>query len=282
MKCLNCDSDKNENCSTLRNISTIESMECAGEFCAVWIVKNRTLRGCRPTEIYESKMSICNSENCNNFIYPEDRLKCVKCEEFDDFCMAPKESNSFPCKNYSPDDKCYTLIYGESLVIRGCESDNDDEFETCEASHDLCVKCTKSSCNIAAESSTSIQCITCNDDRACGYNPAVDAPSEICESSCFSYKNETNFIRGCLSNFSELKSKCEENTEYCQTCDTSFCNDVKLIAEKCVECENCKSALHSIVPIICGIATFDQAGCYLSDKKGKLYLLIFSLFIILF
>jgi hypothetical protein len=272
MRCFNCDSDKNENCSTLRNISTIESIECADEFCAIWLDGNRTLRGCKPTtidEIDESKRILCNTENCNNFVFPRDRLQCVKCEEHDYFCMNPKDTNSFPCKNYSPDDKCYTLIYGENQAIRGCLSDNDDEFTTCEAYDDLCVKCAKSSCNIAVESSAPIQCITCNDDRACGYNPARNAPNEICESSCFSYKNETNFIRGCLSKFPELNSQCEENTEYCQTCDTSFCNDVKLIAEKCVECENCKST-RLMVPTICGKATFDQAGCYLSDKKGKI------------
>lgn len=268
MKCFNCASDENENCSTLRNISTIDSIECVGN-CAIWIVEHQTFRGCKPTtSTDEPKMSICNFENCNNFIFPEDRQKCVKCEESDDFCMKPKESDSYPCKNYSIDDKCYTLIYGDNLAIRGCVSDDDDTSATCEMYGETCLKCTEPACEAFTESSTSIQCVTCNDGLACGYNPRVDVPMEVCEDLCFSYKNETNFIRGCLSNFPELKPQCQEITEFCQTCDTSSCNDVKLVAEKCVECENCKNIPHLMTPTICGKATFDQAGCYLSDKRG--------------
>lgn len=274
IKCFNCDSGIDENCSTLKDIKKLNFIDC-DESCAVWISDYKTLRGCTPDEIDESKKSICDFDECNKEIFPFDRMKCVKCDEVDDFCIEPDTSYSYPCKNYSPDDECYTMAYGEQNVIRGCTSDNDDEYRTCAANIIFCELCKESSCNAI---NTSTECYICNDDLACGYNPRKSSDTKICESSCFAYNNETNYIRGCLKDFPELKPQCEENTELCQTCTGKFCNNMKMIAEYCAVCNsaNCKSQIN--VPTICGEATFDQAGCYLSDRSvtGELSIFHFA------
>lgn len=285
IQCYQCDSDTDENCATLNGeIDSLRWIQCIGN-CSVWIDGSRTLRGCetdRPVGI--EQFENCEIEDCNHRIFPENRLKCIKCSENDLNCFFPTTSLLYPCRNYKPNDLCYTIIQNNGVALRGCISDQDDNVKVCESFGDECIKCDQTFCN-SVSGKRNISCIECYDNDSCGYTQNFGDTSQslrvstTCEvylgrvNNCFAFTNQTTYIRGCLNDFPDLKSSCEENTEFCQICNDDFCNDMKMIAEYCVECDStsCKSTPNVVVPTLCGEATFDRGGCYLNDKGDIIF-----------
>lgn len=274
IKCFTCDSSIDESCATLKGeIDSLELVDCMGN-CSVWIKGTQTGRGCESykpenVELFED----CGSEKCNGQIFPKDRIKCVKCSNNSE-CFNPTASLLYPCRNYLPDDNCYTIILNNGGAVRGCLSDQDEDVNVCNSFKDECIKCNEQFCNLQSGTSR-IECIECYDDLSCGYSQKQQM-TKLCETYlgrdnfCFAFTNQTISIRGCLNDFPDLKPSCEENSEFCQICDDDVCNDMKMIAEFCVECDSmsCKSMRKVAAPTLCGEATYHQAGCYLSDK-GK-------------
>jgi hypothetical protein len=280
MKCYRCDSSIDENCAILRG--KIESIECNGN-CSVWIDGMKTIRGCKSDKLSSVKLfENCDSDECNLKKFPENRIECVKCSEFDPNCFNPAPSLLRPCRNYVPNDLCYTIVLFNGGAARGCVSDQDEGVKLCDSFSDECIKCVGTSCNSLSGTSR-VQCIECYDNGSCGYTQNnVNSHLTPCEAFlgrdnfCFAFTNQTTYIRGCLNDFPDLKSACSENSEFCQICADDFCNDMKMIAEFCVECDSasCKNLMTGVaVPMVCGEATYDRAGCYLSDKGERLNLL---------
>lgn len=277
IKCFHCDSSVNENCAILKgNNASIESTECL-ENCSVWIDGTRTVRGCesdKPPNI--GLFENCHSEDgCNDKIFPEERMKCIKCSENDKNCFYPTAELLYPCRNYQPNDVCYTVILNNYEAVRGCLSDQDEGVNVCHSFKDECIKCNEQFCNLLSGKSK-VECVECYDNNSCGYSQKHQS-TKSCEAFlgrdnfCFAFTNQTTYIRGCLNDFPDLKPSCEENSEFCQICTDDVCNDMKLIAEFCVECDStsCKSSTNFSVPTLCGEATYSQAGCYLSDKGRR-------------
>lgn len=76
-----------------------------------------TFRGCE-SEIPEDAQddaTACDRDGCNKIIFPDDRIKCVKCSSNDDFCTTPDASLLYPCKNYEENDSCYTYVIGKLI-----------------------------------------------------------------------------------------------------------------------------------------------------------------------
>lgn len=284
LKCFKCDSINDLNCVYLQGQKdSLASIECNGN-CSVWIDGTRTVRGCeidRPDSIilFEN----CITEGCNDQIFPKDRTKCVKCSANDPDCFLPTPSILLPCRNYLENDQCYTTVMNSGGAFRGCMSDEDDGVNLCNFYHDECIKCAEPYCN-SLSGMSQLRCFDCYDKASCGYTQTRENGAnsmKICETYlgrenfCFAFTNETTYIRGCLNDFPNLKSTCAENTETCQICDNDdYCNDMKLIAEFCVDCDSqreksCKSPTNVAVPTLCGDATYDQAGCYLHEKGRR-------------
>lgn len=258
-----------------------------GDSCAVWIDGQTTFRGCNssiPDGIINFKN--CETNRCNNIIYPEDRLKCVKCGADEPFCAAPDAGALYPCQNYVEGDSCYAFMIDESSAIRGCLSDEDDNVDECNSSGEMCIKCSEEMCNLGI--SSYISCVSCSSetDESCGYTQeeAISDVSKqkVCgvllgrDKLCFAYGNETHFVRGCLNEYPELKADCAENSENCQVCSEDVCNSMKIIEELCYVCdsttdEDCENVeKENVTPTLCGEGTINKSGCYLaSNYQGK-------------
>lgn len=246
----------------------------------MWVVGTTTFRGCE-SEIPEGTLNykICTLNGCNQFIFPEERIKCVKCSVEDDFCITPNADLLYPCKNYVEDDSCYTYVVNGTSAVRGCLSDLDSNVNLCRLVGERCIKCSEEFCNLQTMSYVSCSvCSSVNDD-SCGYTRENSADSKLCEqllgrdNLCFAYGNQSHFFRGCLNDYPELKQTCEQNSENCQTCDEDGCNTMKIIEELCYICDslsdpNCETVSTTLTPTLCGEGTINKSGCYLSEK-GK-------------
>ncbi|CRL00354.1 CLUMA_CG013627, isoform A, partial [Clunio marinus] len=280
--CIDCRSDEDENCATLKTKPNATEKDCGESLCATWIKDTTTFRGC-DTEVPEDLIlddKICVGHRCNKEIYPEERLKCVQCSSDEEMCSNPNADILYPCKNFVEDDLCYTFIIDENRAIRGCMSDQDENVESCNSAGDDCIKCNEDFCN-GQSGKTSVKCITCSSDEdiACGYSQIDMRNSKNCEALieqenlCFAFNNETNFLRGCLNDYPELKPSCEENSEDCQICDGDLCNFMVIAEELCYICdstedENCADVSSSPAETLCGEVPFDKSGCYLSISNG--------------
>lgn len=306
LDCYSCDSSSDPNCATFK--SYMGETVCE-DSCAVWIDGETTFRGCNSSipggiKDYQS----CEINRCNREVFPEERLKCVKCAADEPFCASPSASGLYPCQNYVEDDSCYAYMIGERLTycqkilminklyhkpdetsaVRGCLSDADTNVDVCNSFGELCIKCSEEMCNNGVNSY--ISCVSCSSetDESCGYTQEEAqndvSRQKVCgvllgrENSCFAYGNETHFVRGCLNDYPELKAAdCAENTENCQVCAEDVCNTMKIVEERCYVCdsisdEDCENVEKSnVTPTICGEGTINKSGCYLAGNfEGKL------------
>lgn len=113
----------------------------------------------------------CSETNCNDNIYPENRITCHKCVGVN--CLTANELPvALPCQRYKADDECFTY-YFNGVATRGCLSDNESLTTTC-LNETLCSKCVGSGCN--GKSIEEEKCVVCD--------------SEV-DSNCVSNLNET-------------------------------------------------------------------------------------------
>lgn len=114
LECYSCDSISDENCATLKLNTT--AIECS-DSCAIWIDGVDTYRGCEsniPSNL--TLQHTCDVSGCNQIIFPDDRIKCVKCSADDEFCTTPNADHLYPCQNYEVNDFCYTYIIGKKIL----------------------------------------------------------------------------------------------------------------------------------------------------------------------
>lgn len=148
----------------------------------------------------------------------------------------------------------------------------------CNVEEDNCVKCSETFCNVQSGKSY-VSCLACDNksDPNCGYTQIDSDDFKICEALlgrenlCFSFSNDTRYIRGCLNDYPDLKSECFEINENCQICDTDECNFEKMVKETCIICdssvdENCEKLSEIDTPGLCGEGPIDRSGCYLFNK----------------
>lgn len=73
---------------------------------------HNTYRGCSPKSIEGiHNITECAVDNCNNKLFPEDRLYCYQCLKD---CPIIREEfyKVEPCVNYKVNDTCYTMVVG--------------------------------------------------------------------------------------------------------------------------------------------------------------------------
>lgn len=83
---------------------------------------NITYRGCKPSmQIGIQQSEVCQSDSCNDMIFPRKRLQCFQCGGYD--CIFPNETHAMkPCGNYVARDQCYTVVVGTlfKYLIESC------------------------------------------------------------------------------------------------------------------------------------------------------------------
>lgn len=117
---------------------------------------------------------ICHGEQCNDFVYPKGRLRCLQCKD----CAKTFDRNHDLgiCEVYSTSNRCYTLkegslsyhslcyrrltllmfdgfclisflVVADGKVNRGCVSDNGNVTAACMENPEKCLICEGKGCN---------------------------------------------------------------------------------------------------------------------------------------
>ena len=191
---------------------------------------------------------ICDSgETCNGGVFPEDRLKCVKCPNEKD-CKGNGQVPGY-CNLYDADDKCATFFSGFVLTKKACLSElSDDDKKVCNDENDAaCATCKGDSCN-KDNIRTDDECIECDQEKDTNCLAlAEDITSNKCsignEGRCFTTITGKKMVkRGCYAKLTgEEKPICDnENDESCAVCNTgNGCNNAKKFPANRLTCNQC-------------------------------------------
>lgn len=238
---------------------------------------------------------MCDSDNCNNIVYPENRLRCHSCDTCD---YIENDRQLSICENYRSFDTCYVVVdqvaNPETSTIdiishRGCESTtSDDGFFYCVNHWDKCVTCSEPGCNShPSYAESELKCYKCDGDNCvfgqegtesvlCDYNKFLGA-----EEYCYTYKtNGGRVTRGCLMELSandEIRKNCLANDDHCQMCSGSECNEATTEIDygECVLCDgttdpNCALLEDSYTVTKCSAS--EVKGCFRANIRKKIWI----------
>uniref|UniRef100_A0A336MP54 CSON002700 protein n=1 Tax=Culicoides sonorensis TaxID=179676 RepID=A0A336MP54_CULSO len=259
-ECIECDSNTNENCATLSDVSKLPLVRCKNyhDKCYARLYKDdtnhlNTIRGCASEDficpLNDTNCLTCDSNNCNNGVVPISRVQCFHCDENvnpDCSFMSEKLPPLHYCVKYDDvkGDQCYTKLDLNKKIIRGCISDLKSQTE-CDK-NGKCLKCNYDGCNRQLKfSKPSLFCVNCesnfNRNNSCLWGQHTSS-AELCKNTvefgtteeCFSMTSQTGHVkRGCLHDNPQI---CDQNT--CKKCTTSGCNQENVIKQSCVTCNS--------------------------------------------
>lgn len=230
-----------------------------------------------------STCNICEGDECNKRVFPENRLGCYQCQKSGNDADCEKEltgdAKAGICKKYKEGDKCYSRVKAGSSFERGCQSDLAENEQVCTGLVN-CFECEGKNCNSLSEEKlkASTKCQRCNsDDPACltGTAPAQSCGQE--NDACFVRINSAGKLeRNCVSTLTDDSEKIKCNTETDKTCigckatsTESACNNQKWL--KCHKCsgtnQNCLNE-QAGAPEFC--TNYRESGkCYERFVDGK-------------
>lgn len=194
-------------------------------------------RGCAAEDFQcsETSCSTCSGDNCNQEVFPVNRLSCLQCNGTDD-CDKGAIIGEY-CSKYFEKDECFSYADDNNRMIRGCLS--DDTQHHCTSSN--CEKCNSTNCNNLKfnERPSKLKCYQCDDCRV------IDGQTSLCKSYPFNAEekcytvadNTTNTVeRGCYYDVANIETKCV-NGAHCSICSADSCNNQSVIS--CYECVDC-------------------------------------------
>ncbi|XP_055387109.1 uncharacterized protein LOC129615761 [Condylostylus longicornis] len=149
-KCVKCDSSKDEKCATEpESYKELENCTLPNSNCYVKVVNGTNIRGCMSSlgekmlDCIDSEDCLfCNSDQCNNVIYPPNRQKCFVCDSANNEDCHEKPSTAKVCPVYLKDQKCVSK-YDEGKTERGCSN----ELTCDEKDVKKCQICSDENCN---------------------------------------------------------------------------------------------------------------------------------------
>lgn len=136
-ECFHCDPSTNA-CSDPSDLRNITDCSYSSNACLVGVDTNgNTHRLCASTETEDTKkfpkgFTICETDKCNNQVFPANRLKCLHCKGDSD-CELDKEDSKQKlkpklCETYAVDEKCYTYIDEGKLIDSQLEAHNSNHY----------------------------------------------------------------------------------------------------------------------------------------------------------
>ncbi|KAL5278414.1 hypothetical protein ACFFRR_003196 [Megaselia abdita] len=239
LQCVSCDSSKDITCVGNGLSLSLPNVTCSTE-CMVSINSfGDTIRGCsigeNPCE-GNALCETCSSDICNGGIFPDDRLKCLQCDD----CY---NSTSFPlptyCQNYLDNDQCFTYFDPTSLsTSRGCVS--SPPFALC--GNCLYEKCSYDGCNTLQPEISNFTCYDCiGSDGDCIDGQNLESTRCAHGNSCLvRYDNTSRTVyRGCVAFEKEECSDDDLANGFCKTCSTENCNGGIFPEDRllCLQCQ---------------------------------------------
>ncbi|XP_036330873.1 uncharacterized protein LOC118742712 [Rhagoletis pomonella] len=182
---------------------------------------------CRANTSGGTECASCDTDNCNNFAFPSDRLRCHVCSD-----ASCSTSTAQYCAEYDQNDFCFAKYENGQPELLGCGSaQNSSDLAAWEAERKL-YRCTGNDCNaIASLPTTGGYCLSCNSTLtpACAQNPATLTIAEACpalEDQCVTYLSTGGLTqRGCLSKLSSAEQTSCQAAGTCAICTGDRCNN---------------------------------------------------------
>lgn len=234
-----------------------------------------TIRQCIPETVEGKQLAIkfeeCTDNNCNNQLFPVDRLRCHHCNG-EDFCdFTPKALGNMTiepkaCSVLAKGDKCYTYMdEGESLSIlflaienkfffhsdhkmfRGCLTDPTESRLSCKENDSDCKTCEENSCNNEPiVRPPQFSCMKCFDSDRCTYgqteNNLIKCEMPVLfgrEETCFTREVGNGTVeRGCTLDLTGGDPDWCQLTDNCNECSESGCNDENVKLDWCIQCDS--------------------------------------------
>lgn len=194
---------------------------------------------------------VCDRENCNQNVYPDDRLRCFVCDSASDASCKENPANEKICPVFNENQVCVSKVTSVQSIVRGCseqvQCENDNIYD--------CELCPLHSCNTAkllnlrsvgnsgVWQDIPLTCLECEEDSCttsenvnkvqCKNNP---------EQNCVTvFDGETVISRGCADPVYEKHiDHCRSNAGNCYECKSNECNSLtsKTSLTTCVTCES--------------------------------------------
>ncbi|XP_055859253.1 uncharacterized protein LOC129921450 [Episyrphus balteatus] len=280
-RCVECNSAVDPNCASkpdsLINFAHCTSLPYTGCFSKI-NADGHTERGCLADLEMETidkcigsgdeiKCSTCDSENCNNQLYPENRQICYRCTSDDDEFCQTTPVNSGACLLYEENDQCGVEINGNN-THRGCSSEmncNGEDRETCRI-------CSANNCNTVDLLSNYIgkpgqwqdlplNCYKC-EGTTCqtslgSFSMCDNNNLQKCE-TVFDSNTKLVVRRGCSDEVAKTHGDyCDANSGMCQQCKSNGCNNVRQFSEymDCAFCDTTTNPDCVLNPTDDGITT---------------------------
>ncbi|CAD7013300.1 unnamed protein product [Ceratitis capitata] len=254
IECNFCDSETNPLCATDPLNTNFTKRACHKE-CMVALKDSRVIRSCLDDkELYHryqcrdgsGECASCNTTNCNNFVYPEDRFSCHVCS--DSSCAT---SVSEVCSKSVAFDFCFAKYDNGQPQLLGCaSSQNDSDLAAWEAENIL-YTCLEKDCNALAKLPTEgVECVVCDSSLtpACAQNPAQVTAKQTCaalQTQCVTHLSTAGHtLRGCLSSLSQAEQSSCQAAGSCAICMGNSCNN-EIFPINRRRCHICTSAVNS-------------------------------------
>ncbi|XP_055621704.1 neurogenic locus notch homolog protein 1-like [Toxorhynchites rutilus septentrionalis] len=171
----------------------------------------------------------CDSNRCNEIVYPADRLSCYTCDG--ESCFSHDTIMIEYCPYYQKDDACVTQrSTNGTLIGMGCKSMlTPYEAQDCGAHPEVCKICNFSRCNDPVAYLGSGNCVQCNsslDANCIGRAKNIDTQpcNDPLNRKCYTRLVSGLTVRGCLSDLDDAaKTQCQQGHN-CTTCNSTKAN----------------------------------------------------------
>ncbi|ALC40954.1 CG13492 [Drosophila busckii] len=248
--CTYCNSDSDAKCVTSPVSKDIAERQCQGK-CLVAVVNKKLVRSCLDDkEIFDrsdcssdasgKNCAVCDSEHCNIFDYPADRLSCHVCRDSE--CSS---SHAEVCLNYDEKDFCFAKYTAGAVQLMGCASSQKDSDLAEWRKSNLLHECSGKDCNDMNRLPKSEVCVSCDSSKnpACAQNPAAVTDTVNCNApqsgDCLTRVDASgNTLRGCRSSL-EADDCVAKGT--CAACAGRQCN-VEIFPANRRKCQICDGA----------------------------------------
>ncbi|XP_055309596.1 uncharacterized protein LOC129573251 isoform X2 [Sitodiplosis mosellana] len=209
-----------------------------------------------------SMHELCEENNCNGVLYPEERRQCFQCNG-DSACDSLRTSvnkslEELPCRLYSKYDGCFTFMDEDQNMHRGCMTDSKDSRLLCEKNQERCAICGENGCNdrpLFVE--PELSCFKCRDSIDCAYGQIGQEKLVECtmpvrfgtEESCYIRSHIDGTIeRGCTLDITDADPNWCDELEDCDECTDGGCNSENVYFGYCLQCdslndENCANPI---------------------------------------
>lgn len=241
--CIGCSSEDDRDCAKANSVNEVR---CSTNECFSRLIEQEDNnfgrfmeRGCLAdlslgTECIAPDCVNCSGKNCNNKLFPENRITCKSCE------LGSCDDGTIDkiCNQYIEGEACFTFFGQEKEVIfRECYADAPAATrEICDDPTNIaCTKCKGNLCNSDVMRRGS-KCFKCEGPEC--LNPSLPDTLD-CLSGCYVGLNARGeSLRGCSSDIAN-SAQCGFDDTSCFTCNDDYCNGIVFPTDGRLTCLKC-------------------------------------------